>query len=111
MTLERVELGAPLQEAGKRLHRFTDTNLPFRQLEDGSHQLLVLTLGQTRPISPGRLLRLHFARPLGASGGEWREVTFRFVRRSETLAPRAADAALQAGPWDADLVVRGEANP
>lgn len=109
MLLERVHLGAPLQEAGKRLHRFTDTNLPFRPLGDGVFQLLVLALGRTEPITPGRLLLLNLTRPPGAQGPEWRQVSFRFLKRDETLAPRDADRALRNGPFDAALVVRGEA--
>jgi len=111
MQLNAVELGPPLQVAGKRLYRFAGTNLPYFRHADGSTQLLVFSLDKALPIDPGRWLTLRFSRPPGASGPEYRSVKFSLVRREQTLAPLDADAALQAGAWDSPLTVDAEAQP
>jgi len=111
MQLDAVELGPPLQVAGKRLHRFAGSNLPYFRLADGSTQFLVFSLDKALPIEPGRWLTLRFVRPPGTGGPEYRSVKFRLVRREQTLAPLEADAALQAEAWDSPLTVEAEAQP
>ncbi len=111
MELQTIEPGPPLQAAGKRLYRFTETNLPYFQLADGSFQLLVFSQDKALSIDPGRWLTMTFARPPGAHGPAYKTVRFHLVHRAQTLAPIASDDALQTGAWDAPLAISAEAQP
>jgi len=99
----RVALGPALAAARKRLYRFTDTDLPWQRLPDGSIRLLVYSGSKHTPVAPGRWLTLRVALPDPPDGAF--DTTFRLVRRPEVLAPAAADAALQRSAYDTPLVV------
>jgi len=101
--LVQVALGPSLASARKRLHRFTDTDLPWQRLADGSYRLLVFSGSQHGSVPPGRWLSLRFAP--AAAGQAAQDVVFRLVRRPEVLAPAAADLALQETRYDAPLLV------
>ena len=98
--LLRVALGPALGAAHKRLFRFTETDLPFTRLADGSHRLLVLSGSQHASVPPGLWLTLRYALPGGAG-----DTSFQLVRRAEALAPAAADQALQDSRYDTPLVI------
>ena len=98
--LVQVAVGPALASARKRLHRFTDTDLPWQRTADGAFRLLVLSGGVHAEVPPGRWLSLRFAVPEAAD-----EVTFHLVRRPDVLAPVPADLALQATRYDAPLRV------
>ena len=99
--LLQVAVGPSLASAGKRLHRFTDTDLPFRRDPDGSFRLLVFSARGHAAVPPGRWLTLRFA----VAAEDTAHVDFSLVRRPDTLAPAAADVALQATRYDKPLRV------
>ena len=98
--LERIAIGPALAAAAKRLHRFTDTDLPWQRRADGSYRLLVYSGRTHAPVAPGRWLTLRFA-----VEGDASDVRFSLVRRPDAVAPAAADQALQASRYDKPLLV------
>ncbi len=89
--------GAALNAAGKSLWLNSDTGQPWRRLQDGSYQLLVLSNNNQR-IGEGRLLELRL------SLSEARPVAFALVKRAETFAPADADLFLQSTSYDGSVV-------
>ncbi len=96
--LQQVVVGPALAAARKRLHRFTDTDLPWQVTAEGHVRLMVFSGATHDDVPPGRWLSLRFAVP---GGGD--QVTFRLVRRPDLLAPAAADGPLQASRYDSPL--------
>lgn len=89
--------GAALNAAEKSLWLNADTGQPWRRLQDGSYQLLVLSNNDQR-IGEGRLLELHL------SLSEARPVAFALVKRADTFAPADADLVLQSTSYDGSVV-------
>ncbi len=91
--------GAALAAAGKDLHHFAPLDETWRELPDGTHQLIVYSGSTTTHIGTGRIATVKFRLE------EWGPVTFSFVRREQGFAPPDADAALQASRYDGQVIV------
>lgn len=99
----QVAIGPALAAARKWLYRFTETDLPWQRLPDGSIRLLVYSGSEHTPVEPGRWLTLRVAVPDAAEAPG--EARFWLIRRPQVLAPTEADAALQRTRYDTPLVV------
>ena len=112
--LKQVGLGPPVTEADKSLFVSPETGKPFLVLDDGVHQILVFSTGNTIAIEPGRWLLLRFKMGPASSAEtlNWdaAPATFALVTRDETLAPPGADSTLWGGGYDAPVVVWAQAS-
>jgi len=104
LEVERVQLHEPVIDAKKLIHRFTETNLPWRRLEDGSIQLLLLPGPHNDEIRPGRWLTVYFTNPTNKAG----PLHFRLVTDQSSLAPVEAHTLASDGSAAQPLVVRPE---
>jgi len=103
-TLDRVGTGQALIDAGKSPHADPDTGKPYRALNDGTYQVLVLSTGNVDPIGAGRWLLLHVR--LGQGGQlATRPVAVELVVRESILAPPAADQLLWGGDFGDPVVI------
>ncbi len=106
--LRRIGLGEPLLDGAKEPVIDPATGRPFRLLDDGSTQVVLLSTSNTRRIAPGRWLYLRF--DAGDSSGPATEpILVRLLRREQTFAPQPADALLWGSRLDQPVVVRPEA--
>lgn len=96
--LAHVELGSGLADAGKSFFVDPVSHNAWKRRADRSFQLLALSLTNTNPIASGRLATLEFT--LNTAG----PVPFKLLRH-ETLAPTAANNALDSLPFDSAVVV------
>ena len=101
--LLQVAVGPSLAATGKRLHRFTETDLPWQRLTDGSYRILVFSARDHAAIGAGRWLTMRFAIPESAADRD--DVAFSIVRRPGLVAPEAADLALQDTRYESALRV------
>lgn len=112
--LAQVGVGAPVTDAEKSLFTSSDTGKPFLILDEGVHQILVFSTGNTKPIESGRWLLLRFV--MGPQSADqatnWTAEpgVFTLVKREETLAPPGADATLWGGGYDVPVVVWAQAS-
>lgn len=105
--LDGVALGAAVLDADKGLHTYGMTGKPYRRTPDGALQFLLLSTQSARRVEAGRWLFFRFVFPPGDGG----PVSFRLVKRAETLAPSSADQALWGSALDAPVVVWPEVAP
>lgn len=97
--LTTAEEGLALTNVGKALYRDSATNLPYKRRANGTYQIVAYGLSSGVPIENGRIATLTFDAP--ADG----DLAFALERRLQTLAPAAADMALQATDYDQPVVV------
>ena len=102
--LQQVGVGAGVFAAGKQLLRDPTTGRPWRDLADGSVQVVLFSTASTEPIPPGRWLVLKFQ--LGeAFQPAVVPASFRLVAREQILAPPKADQVLWGQTLDSPVVV------
>ena len=107
--LDAVALGEALMAADKELYVDAMTGKPFRELADGTIQLLILSTTDTQTIGVGRWLFLKFVFP-PSDDPEWPAV-YSLVKREQTLAPPLADQVLWGAELDQPVVVWPEEVP
>jgi hypothetical protein len=103
MDLVAVRRDAALVDARKELVRFVETDREFQRVGDGVWRLVLLTGARNTDIQPGRWMTLTLERPAGATAVG--PVAFTLERRTDVLAPQAADTLLQVSTYDAPLTV------
>jgi hypothetical protein len=94
-----VVAGPGLSSAQKQLYMNSQTQKPWKRRADGSYQIVAYSTGTSTTFAAGRLLTLRFA--YSGMGTP----SFALARRLETLAPAAADAALQSTHYDGIVTV------
>jgi hypothetical protein len=107
--LDAVAIGEALMAADKELYVDAMTGKPFRELADGSLQLLILSTTDTQTIGAGRWLFLKFVFP-PSDEEEWPAV-INLVKREQILAPPLADQLLWGAELDQPVVVWPEEVP
>ncbi len=97
-SLLKVAVGPPILDSGKQLFIDPSAGTPWRQLADGTWQLLIFDTASTTPIAGGRWVLMQFVLGEGFDPVTT-PVAFSLVRREQTFAPPIADQAL----WGADV--------
>jgi len=72
---------------------------PWRRRGDGAYQLVAYEATNAELVADGRVVELTL------SLDEWGPVRFSLQRHEQTFAPSDADAALQASPYDTEVIV------
>ena len=111
--LQQVGIAPAIMDAEKELFVDPITGRPFRVLEGGIHQVLIMSTANTNVIEPGRWLVFKFrvgpTGPDSASNWASQPVVMALVEREEILAPPPADMALWAGGYSDAVVVWAQA--
>ncbi len=104
--LAQVAIGESLITSEKGFYMDPETGRAYRELADGTLQLLIMSTNNTRDIPAGRWLFLtfRFAPSFGADASVT-PLILALVEREEIFAPAAADAALWGSHFGASLVV------
>lgn len=101
--LESAVPGSALADSNKVLFSDPTSQKTFKLRADKSYQLLALSLSNTNPIAAGRVATLTFKFKSATAG----PVPFKLVHHP-TLAPSAADNALDSLPYDSAVVVTAQ---
>lgn len=104
--LVEVAIGESLITSEKGFYMDPETGRAYRELPDGTLQLLVMSTNNTRDIPAGRwlFLKFRFAPSFGAETSVT-PLVLALVEREEIFAPAAADAALWGSHFGASLVI------
>lgn len=103
--LSEVAIGESLITAEKGFYNDPETGHAYRELPDGTIQLLVLSTTNTTPIPAGRWLFLKLAVAASADATSFMPLVLALVERDEVLAPASANAVLGGARYDAPIVV------
>jgi len=102
--LKSVGVSPVILDAEKELFVDPNTGKPFRELADGTTQILIFSSANTTKIPGGHWLYLKFKFAKDAAQSA-EPAVFQLVEREQIFAPPDADSALWKAPLDGQVVV------